>query len=216
MNLPRDKISVIHQGCNPLFWNTCSKEFIRQVRMKYNLPERYILYIGTIEERKNLIGLIRAMHLKNIDFPLVAIGRKVPEYFRMIKDYIQQNDLKNIYFPDRVLTDELPAIYQNGECLVYPSFFEGFGIPLIEALVSKIPVITSKRGCFAEAAGPGSLYIDPYDPMMIGEAILKVINDKETRGRMISIGFEYANNFREDVIAGAYMKLYCSLLNNPV
>lgn len=212
LHLPPEKISVIHQGCNSLFWKTCSKEFFQNVRTRYNLPEKYLLYIGTIEERKNLMGIIRAIHLKNIDIPLVAIGRKIGDYYIKVREYITSNNIKNIYFPDRVLTDELPAIYQNAECFVYPSFFEGFGIPLLEAIVSGTPVITSKKGCFAEAAGPGSIYIDPYDPEMIGEAILRVINDKEVRTRMITVGSDYSNNFREDVIAGEYMKLYCSLL----
>lgn len=207
------KISVIHQGCNPLFWKTCTSEFFHQIKAKYQLPEKYLLYIGTIEERKNLMGIIRALHVKNIKFPLVAIGRKTEAYFNHIQDYIRKNNLDNIYFPDRVLTDELPAIYQNAECFIYPSLFEGFGIPLLEALVSKVPVITSRKGCFAEAAGPGSIYVDPYDPEMIGEAILHIISNKEVREKMIVVGYDYANNFREDVIAEAYMKMYCTLLN---
>jgi glycosyltransferase involved in cell wall biosynthesis len=213
LHVAPSKISVIHQGCNPIFWKEYSREFFHEIKAKYNLPEKYLLYLGTIEERKNLMGIIKAMHKKNIKFPLVAIGRKTEPYFNHIKDYISENNLTDIYFPDRVLTNELPAIYQNAECFIYPSLFEGFGIPLLEALVSKIPVITSKKGCFAEAAGPGSIYIDPYDPEMIGEAILHVINNKDVKENMIVVGYDFANNFREDVIAETYMKLYCSLLN---
>ncbi len=187
LNIVPDKITVIHQGCNPYFWKNYSKEFFQEVRTKYNLPEKYLLYVGTVEERKNLLGIVKAMHINNIKIPLVVIGRKVDIYYRKVLNYIAVNRLTDIFFPERILNIELPVVYQNAECFIYPSFFEGFGIPLIEALVSKTPVITSKRGCFAEAAGPGSIYIDPYDSERIGEAILKVINSKEIRDKMIEL-----------------------------
>ena len=212
LNVQPCKVGVIHQGCNPYFWKSYSKEFFREVRTKYKLPERYLLYIGTIEERKNLLGIVKAMHIADINIPLVVIGRKVNIYYKKVLNYIAIHKMENIIFPERVLNIELPVIYQNSECFIYPSFFEGFGIPLLEALVSKTPVITTKRLCFTEAAGPGSIYVDPYDSEMIGEAILKVVNNKEIRNKMITIGADYANNFREDVIAGNYMKLYSSLL----
>ena len=212
LNISPDKISVIYQGCNPYFWNNYSKEFYQEVRTKYNLPEKYLLYVGTIEKRKNLLGIVKAIHITNINIPLVVIGRKVDLYYKNVLNYITIHKLNNIIFPERILNLELPVIYQNAECFIYPSFFEGFGIPLIEALVSRTPVITSKSGCFAEAAGPGSLYVDPYSAEEIGEAILKVVNSKELRDKMITIGADYANNFKDDVIAHTYMKLYHSLL----
>jgi glycosyltransferase involved in cell wall biosynthesis len=213
LNVTPEKISVIHQGCNPYFWNSYSKDFFQEVRTKFNLPGKYLLYVGTIEERKNLLGIIKAMHIKNIDIPLVVVGRKVGSYYETVLKYISTQHLKNIIFPNHILNIELPVIYQNAECFIYPSFFEGFGIPLLEALVSKTPVITSKGGCFAEAAGPGSIYVDPYDTEKIGEAIIKVVNSKELRDKMIKIGAAYADNFKDEVIADAYMKLYCSLLD---
>jgi glycosyltransferase involved in cell wall biosynthesis len=212
LNLSPEKISVIHQGCNPYFWNSCSKGFFQEVRTKYNFPERYLLYVGTVEERKNLMGIVKAMHIKNIKIPLVVIGRKVDNYYKKVLNYITLHGLNNIIFPEGILNSELPVIYQNAECFIYPSFFEGFGIPILEALVSGTPVITSIGGCFAEAAGPGSLYIDPYDPEKIGGAILNVINNKEIRDKMITLGTHYAKNFKDDFIGDNYMKLYYSLL----
>jgi glycosyltransferase involved in cell wall biosynthesis len=212
LNIPPDKISVIYQGCNSYFWDKHDDEFYLEIRGKYNLPERYLLYVSTIEERKNLLGIIKALHIANISIPLVVIGRKSGNYFRKVLDYINVHNLKNIIFPGAIKNTELPAIYRNAECFIYPSFFEGFGIPIIEALVSGVPVITSKGGCFAEAGGPGSIYVDPGDPERIGEAILKVINSKELRDKMISIGANHANNFKEEVITRAYMDLYRSLI----
>jgi len=212
LNISPDKISVIYQGCNSGFWDNYSDEFHRQVRTKYGLPDKYLLYVGTIEERKNLLGIVKAVHLKNIKYPVVVIGRKVELYYRMVQDYVKAHNLDNFIFLQDILNIELPVIYQNAVCFIYPSFFEGFGIPLLEALISRTPVITSKGGCFAEAAGPGSMYIDPYNPEEIGEAILKVIDSKDLREKMINEGSEYVNKFRDEIITDSYLKLCHSLL----
>ncbi len=212
LNLSPDKISVIYQGCSRYFRMDYSKDQLHEIRIKYNLPERYLLYVGTVEERKNLLGIVKAIHISNINIPLIVIGRTVNSYFNSVLNYINAAKIKNIIFADIVLNAELPAVYRNAECLIYPSFFEGFGIPIVEALVSGIPVITSKGGCFAEAGGPGSIYVDPGNPEEIGEAVLKVINSKELRNNMITEGINYASNFKDDVVANAYMKMYRSLL----
>jgi glycosyltransferase involved in cell wall biosynthesis len=212
LGISPDKISVIYQGCNPLFWKTYSNEFHQEIRMKFNLPEKYLLYVGTIEERKNLLGIIKAIHAKNINIPLVVIGRKTDLYYKSILDYLSANNLSNIIFLQGVSNTDLPVIYQNAECFIYPSFYEGFGIPLIEALVSKIPVITSINGCFAEAAGPGSIYVDPYDVEKLGDAIVEVLQSNNLRDKMIEIGTDFVKKFKDDLIAEKYINLYYSLL----
>jgi glycosyltransferase involved in cell wall biosynthesis len=212
LNVSPDKISVIYQGCSSGFWKKYSKELHDEIKEKHHMPERYLLYVGTVEERKNLLGLVKAIDIADIKIPLVVIGRKSESYYKKVTDYIASHKLKNILFPNHILNNELPVIYQDAECFIYPSFFEGFGIPILEALVSETPVITSKGGCFAEAAGPGSIYVDPYSPVNIGDAILEVINNRSLRDKMVSTGTDYAANFRDDMIASSYMKLYQSLL----
>lgn len=212
LNISPDKISVIYQGCSHYFYEKYDEEFSKTVSTKYKLPERYLLFVGTIEERKNLLNVLKAIHLSGIKIPLVVVGRKTTPYFNNILEYISANNLNNIFFPGGVENFELPVIYRNAECLIYPSFFEGFGIPLIEALVSKIPAISSNTGCFTEAGGPGTIYIDPYSPEEIGEAILKVTKQPELRTEMIAKGADHAVTFRDDVIAGEYLKLYYSLI----
>jgi glycosyltransferase involved in cell wall biosynthesis len=212
LKISPDKISVIYQGCNPNFWNRSNDDLNQEVRIKYNLPERYLLYVGTIEERKNLLGLVKALDIKNINIPLVVIGRKAENYFPKVQNYISSHNLRNIIFPGHIRNQDLPEVYQNAECFIYPSLFEGFGIPLLEALVSGVPVISSKGGCFSEAGGPGSIYVDPHNSDEIGEAILRVLNDKDLRDNMITTGKIYANNFKDDNIADAYMNIYHSLL----
>lgn len=212
LNVSPDKISIIYQGCNPIYWKPIKQEFHLEVKAKHKLPDKYLLYVGTIEERKNLLGILKAIHEAKITVPLVVVGRKHENYFRSISNYISTNNLDNIIFTANVSNEELPSIYQNAECFIYPSFFEGFGIPILEALVSGTPVVTSKFGCFNEVAGPTSLYVNPYNIQEIGETILKVINNNELRSKMASSGKEFANRFKDEVVASNYMRLYNSLL----
>ncbi|MGE5406231.1 MAG: glycosyltransferase family 4 protein [Methanosarcina sp.] len=212
LDVSPDKISVILQSCNRNFWKSQDKESFNDVKLKYNLPDQYLLYVGTIEERKNLLGIIKAMQIKKINLPLVAVGRKAEPYYGKVSSYITENKIRNVIFPEKVLNEELPAIYQNAECFIYPSLYEGFGIPVLEAVVSGTPVITSRDGCFPEAGGPGSIYVNPLDHEEMGEAILRVVSDTEERNKMINIGRNYSKKFTHDVIAGNYMKLYQSLI----
>jgi glycosyltransferase involved in cell wall biosynthesis len=205
------KISVIYQGCNPLFRAAKNPEVEESQIRKFRLPEKYLLYVGTVEERKNLLGIIKALHLRKIDLPLVVVGRIVRSYYKKISDYINRNNIGNVIFINGISNTDLPAIYRKAECFIYPSFIEGFGIPLVEALVSGTPVITSEGGCFPEAAGPGSMYVNPHDPDQIGRVVEKVLGDQSLRNEMIRSGLEYSGRFRDEIIAADYMKLYKSL-----
>lgn len=169
------------------------------------------MYVGSIEERKNLLSLIKAINIGKIKLPLVVIGGKT-KYFKRIKKFIDQNKIEEIYFLETILNEDLPAIYQLAEVFIYPSVFEGFGIPIIEALYSKTPVITSKNGCFPEAGGPSSVYVDPNNIEEMAEAIKKVIEDSELRQRMIKNGFEYAQNFNDDKVAKNIINSYQKVL----
>ncbi|HEX2921704.1 MAG TPA: glycosyltransferase family 1 protein [Bacteroidales bacterium] len=205
-----EKISVIYQGYNTSFLTRLDDDIKKKIRIRFDLPDRFLLYVGTIEERKNLLGLIKALHITGIKIPLVAIGRKVEPYFARIDSYIKAHNITNVRFIDTIENHDLVGFYQMAECFVYPSFYEGFGIPIIEALASKVPVITSKGGCFAEAGGPGTIYIDPADPYALGSEISKVLSDKELRSWMISQGKEFIKRFSNENIAFNYMKLYKS------
>jgi glycosyltransferase involved in cell wall biosynthesis len=208
------KITVIYQGCNPCFRDNCSEEYHKEIRSRFNLPERYLLYVGTVEERKNLLSVIKALHIADINIPLVVVGRKVNPYYKKVLSYIKDHGLDKIIFLEGISNTDLPVIYRDAECFIYLSIVEGFGIPLLEALVSRTPVITTEGGCFSEAAGPDSIYVDPQDPEKIGEAILKVTGDKDLRDKMIKTGAIYADNFKDDIIARNYVMLYKSMLKN--
>lgn len=208
-----DKIDVVYQGCNPMF-NTevplIEKEILR---MKYMLPKSFILYVGTIEERKNLLTLIKAMHYGKIDIPLVVIGKPTP-YLNKIIEFIERHSLINIIFCDIVQNQDLPGLYQLADLFVYPSIFEGFGIPILEALYSRVPVITSRSSSMTEVGGDHTMYIDPNNVEEMSAAIKKVLYNRDLQERMITEGYRYARNFDPGKVADNIMQVYQKILKN--
>lgn len=209
-NISEKKIVVVYQGCNTIFQKQLPLESKNYVIKKYFLPESYLLYVGTIEERKNLLTLLKA--LKRIsDKKLVVIGNG-KEYMIKCKKYILENNLENrVIFLSNLLLEEMAAIYQSAEIMIYPSLFEGFGIPILEALFSKTPVITSKGGCFSEAGGPHSMYVNPLNEKEIENAIIKISKSQLIKEKMINEGFSYAQNFTNKNIATNLFKVYKEL-----
>jgi glycosyltransferase involved in cell wall biosynthesis len=212
LNVDPRKIEVIHQSCNPIFQKKISDEEYQEIKTKHGLPDNYLLYVGTIEERKNLLNVLKGLKTKKIEIPLVAIGRKTDYYHKTVKPFLEENKMDIILFPEEIDNDELPAIYQNAFCFIYPSFFEGFGIPILEAITSGTPVITSKGSCFEETGGPGSIYIDPHNPDEIGDAVLQICGNQKFRSSLVKAGMEHARLFSSDQVVRKYINLYKTLL----
>jgi glycosyltransferase involved in cell wall biosynthesis len=210
LKIPREKISVIYQGCQPQFKLRLPEGEVNFVRKKYGLPGEYMLNVGTIESRKNLAVLVDAMALieKSSRLPLVVVGRKT-EYVREIMDKIVAFKLQSeVMFIHNIDFLDLPAVYQGATVFVYPSLFEGFGIPILEALQSGLPVITSEGSCFHEAGGPATRYVNPVDPEALAHALLEVMEKDSVRAKMISDSTDYIKRFEADVIANEVMNLY--------
>lgn len=206
------KIKVVYQSCNDLFKQEITGKEKEIIKQKYKLPDTFLLSVGTIEKRKNLLSLVKAIKLGRIDIPLIVIGRKT-NYFNKIQRFIETEHLKNICFLNEVPVEDLPAIYQLSELFIYPSSFEGFGIPVLEALYSKTPVITSKSGCFKEVGGPSSLYVDPSDIEELSEAIIYVSSKKKVKEEMIEQGYLHAQQFSGKNAAQSLMKIYTRLID---
>nr|WP_299063332.1 glycosyltransferase family 1 protein [uncultured Polaribacter sp.] len=211
LKIDASKIEVIYQGCHATFKEQKSDSFKKQVREKFILPKKFILNVGALNERKNILSLIKA--IKKIETPLVVIGAKTA-YFKVLKAYVDEHQLENqVQFLENVSMAELSAIYQMAAVFVYPSIFEGFGIPIIEALYSKTPVITSTGSCFSEAGGPDSIYLAPKDIDALSSSIQLVLNDQNLANNMIDKGFDFVQKFNDDVIANKYFKIYKSLIS---
>ncbi|REC53337.1 glycosyltransferase family 1 protein [Chryseobacterium piscium] len=211
LKVPESKIEVIYQGCHKAFKEQQSKEFIQQTKQKFNLPERFILNVGTIEERKNLFSIVKA--IKDTEIPLVVVGKKT-KYYQKIASFIQKNKMeKQVHFLEGVSMDELAVIYKSANIFVYPSFFEGFGIPVIEALFSKTVTITSNTSCLPEAGGPDSVYINPENHLDIQSKIKFLWDSESERKRRSDKGFEFVQKFNDEPIAHQLMNLYQKIIS---
>lgn len=215
LKVPEEKIDVVYQGCHEDFRQEYDSYVLERVSSKHKLPPDFILNVGTIEERKNALLIVKALHaLKNkVTIPLVIVGRPTP-YKEEIVKYAREHDLLDqIYFRHDIPFEDLPKIYQLSKIFVYPSVFEGFGIPILEALCSRVPVISSKGSCFTEAGGPNSIYVNPTNADELAEAILRVINNATMGTKMIIDGVAHSLNFEEKKIAQDLMAVYEKVLS---
>lgn len=202
------KIEVIYQGCDPVFKQAATEQEKQAIRKKYNLPQEFILSVGTIEERKNLLLLIKALPGVTNPIKLAAIGRQT-DYAKRVKQLISDLDLEDrVTFLDTIDFTDLPAIYQSAKVFVYPSRYEGFGIPILEALCSGTPVIASTGSCLEEAGGPDSLYTDPDNAKELAEKLNRVLNDESLHQKMAVKGKEYSGNFDDEKLAAQMMAVY--------
>ena len=217
---PENKISVCYQSCNPVFAKKASEEDKNKVRQKYGLPEKFFLNVGSIIERKNLLNICKAMFLlrNELDIPLVVVGEG-GKHKQQVKDYVKQNGLeeKIIFLSENQVAKssqsfktavDFPAVYQMAIAMIYPSFFEGFGIPVLEALWSKLPVITSNVSCLPEAAGDGAYYVNPASAEEIAEGMKKIYSDKQFTETLVEKGWQHAQNFTTEKCAASVMDVY--------
>jgi len=221
--IPEKKIIVCYQSCNPVFAKQVAEEKKKEIAKKYNLPSQFFLSVGSIIQRKNLLNICKAVFLlrNELDIPLVVIGEG-GKYKKQVKDYIVQNGLgsKIIFLLEdpAVQNDKtfqtpevLAAICQSAIAMIYPSFFEGFGAPVLEALWSRLPVITSNVSCLPEAGGPGSYYVDPNSAEEIAAGMKKIYTDKAFADDMREKGWQHALRFSPDKYAANMMNIYKSV-----
>lgn len=206
------KIEVIYQGIHPIFRKQVSRDELNDTRKRYGLPSDYLLNVGTIEPRKNLIALIRALGMLSHDdqISLVVIGRKT-SYFKQVEEVAKASGvLGKIHFLSNASFSDFPALYAGASIFIYPSLFEGFGIPLVEAIACGVPVITSTGSCFYEAAGPDSIYVDPINPEALSNAISSLLRDKQKAATMVERSLQFIKRFEPVVIANHLKKVYAS------
>jgi glycosyltransferase involved in cell wall biosynthesis len=205
------RIDVIYQTCDDSFKQQLSTEIRDKIRTKYNLPHQYILNVGTIEPRKNLMLIIEALREVPQDIKLIVVGKKTPyadQVIAAIKTYHLQ---ERVLFLQDIPFADLPGIYQLASLFVYPSFYEGFGIPIIEALYSSVPVIAATGSCLEEAGGPDSLYVNPNDAPELSHAINCVLSSPAQAKLMTAKGSEFVQKFNTETLAGQLMDCYLKM-----
>lgn len=205
------KIKVIYQPINQDFFSPSTEQQKKEIQKKYHLPQGFFLYVGTIEERKNLLTVVKAMQQANINYPLLVVG-KATAYLDKVKNYIAEKSLKNIIFLHKVSNEELKGFYTMAKLLVYPSVFEGFGLPVAEAQACGTPVITSNLSSLPEAAGEAGMLIDPHSPEEISKAILHLYNDEEFYKTKKKQSLENAQRFTFEKTAKELHELYKQLV----
>lgn len=212
-DVEEEKIKVIYQSFNPIFTQTIDDEEKQKIRTRYSLPNRFILNVGTIERRKNVLLVVKALKEIENDIHLVIVGRQT-EYTKEVRQYVLQNNLeKRVHIINGVLFDELKVLYSLADLFVYPSIYEGFGIPVIEAIANRLPVIACIGSCLEEAGGDCSLYVKPEDVKGMVQAMNVFLYDNERRNRAIEEGIKHIQRFVGNNVAEKHIDLYNTLLD---
>lgn len=206
--IAEDKIDVVYQGCDTVFAQPIDASRLAEVKAHYALPEEYALFVGSIEERKNLLLLVKALRKAERKFHIVAVGRSTA-YCDKVKALAKEWGLDGYcHFLHRVPFADLPSVYRLARVFVYPSRIEGFGIPLLEALNSGVPVIGCTGSCLEEAGGEGSIYVDPDDADGMANAVERVLADEDLRQRMVAAGREHAKRFSDETLCADLIAVY--------
>lgn len=207
-NVDPDSVDVIYQSCARRFANMPDNRKLWQVREKYELPDRYLLNVGSIETRKNVLLAVKALERLPEDVALVIVGRQTP-YADEVQQYVNEHKLYDrVMMLNGVPDDDLPALYRMADAFVYPSRYEGFGIPIIEAIRLGLPVVACTGSCLEEAGGPDSLYVAPDDDEAMAHAISQVLFGAKGREERIARSQAYVQRFENTGAAQRFEKLY--------
>jgi glycosyltransferase involved in cell wall biosynthesis len=204
-----DKISVIYQDCSPIFKTPPSEEYLQFAIQQFDLPQNFILYVGSVIERKNLLTIVKALKIlpKSLQIPLVVVGQG-KSYEKKVKKFIQHNHLNHLVQWRQIPYNHLPPAYQLAEMFLYPSHKEGFGIPVIEALSIGTPVITSNTSSLVEAGGEAALQIPPTDVEALSQGIELILTNIQLQNKMVSIGKNHVKKFDGEKVTRELVQLY--------
>jgi glycosyltransferase involved in cell wall biosynthesis len=213
-DLPREKITVAHLAASPDFHPRDKAQSQAHLARKYGLAFPFILYVGRIQARKNLRRLVEAyarLRKQGLEAKLVLVGKKDWQAGQLLEK-IRELGLEDcVIFPGFVPFDDLPIFYNAAEVFVFPSFFEGFGLPVVESMASGVPTITSFGSSLEEVAGDGALLIDPRDTGSITDALGKVLGDPGLQRNLTARGLKRTKDFTAGNLAEKTLAVYRSL-----
>jgi len=208
-----DKLNLIYLGISSDFKKVSNHDVLRNVREKYNLPERFILFVGQFYPMKNLGRLITAFSLliKRWPIKMIMVGKPRWGYasdLDLIKTYGLEKD---VFLTGWVPDEDLPALYSLADLFAFPSLYEGFGIPLLEAMACGCPIVTSRAGSPPEVVEDAAVLVDPMDPKSIEEGLYKALTDNKLRRELTQKGFERVKSFSWESCAKETLTLFESL-----
>lgn len=205
------KINIIHLGCNGLFFKKVDDNHITEFKRKYNCNKNYLLYVGSDDPRKNIPRIMQAFKLfkkedkQEYQLILVGKGKRYVELLKLAKALDLENEIK---FIDYLNEKELHLAYLGAKLLIYTSIYEGFGLPILEAMTCGVPVLTSNRSSMAEIAGDGAYKVDPYNTENIYTGIKLILEDGDLRKELIQNGFQRSGNFSWRTTAQKTLKVF--------
>lgn len=209
------KIDIIYQGCDPQFAVPVDEAISNRVRAKYKLPERYIIAVGTVEHRKNQLQAVRALRHLPADVMLIIVGGHNKDYVRDVAREVaalgltdRVRLLKGVPFAD------LPALYSMATVASYTSRYEGFGIPVIEAISAGVPVIAATGSCLEEAGGPGAVYVSPDSVDGYVDAARALLDTPAMRHDLVTRGREYIARFSPENFSQGLMGTYTKAISH--
>jgi glycosyltransferase involved in cell wall biosynthesis len=216
--LPPEKITVVCEAAAPRF-RLQPPEAVAAVRARYSLPNRYLLFVGTIEPRKNLTRLLAAfetIYREGLSDGLVIVGKRgwlYGDFFARL----EQSPVKHaVLFPGYVMDEDLPGIYAGAQALVFPSLCEGFGLPVLEAMACGTPVVSSNASSIPEAGGEAALYFDPTDTAEITTTTRRLLREADLQDRLRTRGLAQAARFSWGLAATATEAVYDAVLRGGV
>lgn len=213
--VPREKITVAYQAASPDFHPRDKQSCQEHLSRTYGVRPPFILYVGRIQARKNLPRLVEAfarLRQHGATTSLVVVGKKDWQSERLLEKVRELGLESSVLLTGFVPFKDLPLFYNAADVFVFPSFFEGFGLPVIESMASGVATITSHGSSLEEVAGSGALLIDPCDTGSISAALEKVLSDREFRERLAAAGIERASQFGQDDLIKKTLAVYRSLL----
>jgi len=210
LHITPDKIEVIYQPVSPEFFQDHDSSAILN---KYKIPERFILSVGIIEKRKNQLTVLKALKSANINIPVVFVGEKTSYVSEIMRYLKKQNMEKQVMFLSNLPEEDLAGLYQSASISLYISVFEGFGLPVIEAMAAGCPVITSNTSCLPETAGGAGVLCNPSDEAEIGEKIAFLMGNNKSREEIIQKGYNRAKLFHPEKYAKNLISFYSNILN---
>ena len=202
------KIEIGYQSCDPMFWRFIKDENITK---KYDLPKKFILNIGTMEARKNLLNLVKTLPFIDDEVSLVAIGGRT-SYTTQVETSIKENNLsRRVKLMHHVSFQDFPSIYAAASAFVYPSVFEGFGIPVLEALAVGTPVATSNLSSMPEVGGDAALYFNPYNVEDMAEKIKLLLTNNKVVATLNENRTKQLEKFSIENIAKTVNEIYLKI-----
>lgn len=215
LKVPAHKLFVIHEAAPHSFQPVTNTGQRARIRQKYHLPPRYILFVGTLEPRKNLHRLVRAfakLHQKGYEHHLVLVGSFGWLMDRFLSEIHRLGIDKVVHYLGYVPLEELPTLFSCAELFAFPSLYEGFGLPLLEAMACGTPVLTSDRSATAEVCADAAWLVNPEDESAIGEGLAQLLNNPNQREQLRQKGLARAQQFSWHRAAQETAKVYDSVL----